>query len=131
MKISALLSILFLVNITSFAQETSIINTKDLPQNKGVSPKNIFVSGQDLIDLGLYFEEYDLVTEVTFGITDEVYTFSNTNKYLIKYNREKSEIKFGCLIPTNKENEYRFSQSIIITVEKQLDAMSAPITQGE
>ncbi len=131
MKAFTLILTLFLTSISSFAQETTEINSRDLPTNNGISPKNIYVSGQDIIDLGLYFDEFDLVTEVSFGVTDEVFNLSNTNKYLIKYNRDKSEIEFGCLVPTKKGDSYRFNQSIIIPIQKELDVMNAPITQGE
>lgn len=115
-----------------FAQESTEINADDLPKKvEGVSPENIYVSEADIIELGIYFEELEFSTEVHFAVTDEVLNFSNTNNYLIEYNRENQLIEFGCLVPSSEPNLYRLNDKLFITVERQLDAMKSPVTQGK
>lgn len=132
MKAFPVILLVFFTSLAGFAQESIEINVDDLPKNvEGVSPKNIYVSEADIIELGIYFEEFEFSTEVHFAVTDEILNFSNTNNYLIEFNRDNQLIEFGCLVPSNEPDLFRLNDKLFISVERQLDAMKSPVTQGE
>ncbi|UZR93403.1 hypothetical protein [Chondrinema litorale] len=128
------IAILFfsVISLNVFAQSELEIKVSDLPVNKGnIAPANISVSEDDILDLGITFIDQDLVTEVHFSVTDAVLNFSHTNNYLIEYNRNDQLIEFGCLIPSEEKGVFRMNEKLFIPIERELDAISGPISQGE
>ncbi|MBT30183.1 MAG: hypothetical protein CMO01_11035 [Thalassobius sp.] len=128
------IAILFfsVISLNVFAQDEIEIKVSDLPVNKGnIAPANISVSEDDILDLGITFIDQDLVTEVHFSVTDAVLNFSHTNSYLIEYNRNDQLIEFGCLIPSEEKGVFRMNEKLFIPIERELDAISGPISQGE
>jgi len=128
------IAILFfsVISFNLFAQDKIEIKVSDLPVNKGnIAPENISVSEEDILDLGITFVDQELVTEVHFSVTDAVLNFSHTNNYLIEYNRNDQLIEFGCLIPSQEEVVYRMNEKLFIPIERELDAVQGPVSQGE
>ena len=128
------IAILFfsVISFNLFAQDKIEIKVSDLPVNKGnIAPENISVSEEDILDLGITFVDQELVTEVHFSVTDAVLNFSHTNNYLIEYNRNDQLIEFGCLIPSQEEGVYRMNEKLFIPIERELDAVQGPVSQGE
>lgn len=129
MKFPIFISIFFAFAQLAFAQNPEA--TIRIPERPSVSnlPKNIYISQADHLILGPIFETSKHNLYVKFAVSDESLSFSSTNNYLIRYNKEENLIEYGCFskMTDEKGKVHTIVNDIFLSLLKKSASRKIPL----